>query len=328
MAHPFSSLSPDLVMSAIESVGIWPAGEPFTLNSYENRVLMFRDEEGERWVVKFYRPERWVDAAIQEEHDFLRELALAGVPVIAPWCSADGVSLHHYQTFRFSLFPQCAGQAPELDNPAHLFALGNVLGRLHDVAARQRFQHRESLSLTDGVTDAAQRVLASPHLDKYQSRAYQTVVEKLMEQLARVSLSPDAYLRAHGDCHLGNILGRDDDFTLVDFDDCLMAPAIQDVWMLLPVDDPELWRGQLDELIEGYEEVRAFPELELVLIEPLRAYRLIRHAAWLVSRWDDPAFPAAFPWVAERGYWDQHIRLLEQQSLQLESPVWLAGGNR
>lgn len=324
MPHPFSTLSPDKVMSAAESVGIWPEGEPFALNSYENRVLMFRDDAGGRWVIKFYRPDRWSSRAIQEEHDFLQELLEAGVPVNAPWRNEHHLSLHTYQQFRFAIFPQCAGQAPELDNPAHLFALGEVLGQLHDVSAKRVFQHRQQIDFQQDIADAEQRVLASQRLTKHQQRAYQQVVQKLVSQLVKHPMDSASMIRTHGDCHLGNILGRDEAFTLVDFDDCLMAPAIQDVWMLLPLNDPSGWRAQLSELTEGYEQTRPFPVEQMSLIEPLRAYRLIRHAAWLVSRWDDPAFPRAFPWLAESDYWDQHIRQLEQQCLQLEKPIWLA----
>ncbi|MBR9905727.1 MAG: phosphotransferase, partial [Gammaproteobacteria bacterium] len=159
MSHPFSSLSPDLVMSAVESLDIWPAGEPFALNSYENRVLMFRDDDGKNWIVKFYRPDRWSDSAIQEEHDFLQELADQQVPVVAPWRDKAGTSLHYFKAFRFTLFPHCPGQAPELDNPSHLFAMGELLGRLHEVAAKKTFQHRPRLEMASGILDAQQRVL-------------------------------------------------------------------------------------------------------------------------------------------------------------------------
>ncbi|WP_249976581.1 serine/threonine protein kinase [Vreelandella olivaria] len=324
MPHPFSALSPDMVMSAVESVGVWPAGEPFALNSYENRVLMFRDDEGGRWVVKFYRPARWTNEAIQEEHDFLQELKDAQVPVVAPWRNDVNSSLHTFQQFRFALFPQYAGQAPELDNPSHLFALGEVLGCLHSVSCKKAFQYRARLSFEGGIADAEERVLSSRWLNKHQQRAYRQVVQKIVRQPSGHAIDQTTMIRTHGDCHLGNVLGRDESFTLVDFDDCIMAPAIQDIWMLLPVNDPTSWRVQLSEIIEGYEEAHPFPHEQVALIEPLRAYRLVRHTAWLVSRWNDPAFPRAFPWLAESGYWDQHIRQLEQQCLQLEKPIWLA----
>ncbi|AVI63335.1 serine/threonine protein kinase [Halomonas sp. GFAJ-1] len=324
MSHTFNALSPDLVMSAAESIGVWPAGEPFALNSYENRVLMFRDDEGGRWIVKFYRPGRWSNEAIQEEHDFLQELYQANVPVVAPWRDSQGRSLHEFQEFRFALFPQCAGQAPELDNPSHLFALGEALGSLHKVASKKAFQYRRELHFERDIVEAEAHVLASEWLNKHQRRAYQQVIQKILRQLGGGTVEAAPMIRTHGDCHLGNVLGRDGVFTLVDLDDCIMAPAIQDIWMLLPVSDPNSWRAQLSELVEGYEETLPFPHKQMSLIEPLRAYRLIRHTAWLVSRWDDPAFPRAFPWLAESGYWDQHIRQLEQQCLQLEKPIWLA----
>jgi Ser/Thr protein kinase RdoA (MazF antagonist) len=324
MSHPFSALSPDVVMSAVESLDIWPAGEPFALNSYENRVLMFRDDDAKNWIVKFYRPNRWSDLAIQEEHDFLQELISQEVPVVAPWRDNNGASLHHFKGFRFALFPHCPGQAPELDNPSHLFAMGELLGRLHKVSAKKSFQHRPRLEMASGIMDAQQRVLASKWMNRHQRRAYDHVIEKVQRHLVKHNVPDSSLIRCHGDCHLGNVLGRDENFTLVDFDDCIMAPAIQDIWMLLPTDDPQGWRSYLSEITEGYEESVSFPAEQMPLIEPLRSYRLIRHSAWLVSRWEDPAFPLAFPWLADSGYWDQHIRQLEQQCLQLDNPRWLA----
>ncbi|WP_252108663.1 MULTISPECIES: serine/threonine protein kinase [unclassified Halomonas] len=321
--HDFSALSPDVVMSAVESVGFYPAAEPFALNSYENRVLMFQDDDRARWVVKFYRPARWSSAAIQEEHDFLTELDQARVPVSAPWRDGEGQSLFVYQGLRFALFRQCAGQAPELDNPAHLFALGEALGALHQQGAQRAFEHRHTFDFNADIKDAEARVLASGRLNHQQRRAYSSAVDKTLAALARFDWSSASLIRTHGDCHLGNVLGRDEHFTLVDFDDAMMAPAIQDVWMLLPEDEQE-WQAMLSEVVEGYEQSRPFPSEQLTLIEPLRAYRLIRYTAWLVSRWSDPAFPRAFPWVGDGGYWDQHIRQLEQQLLQLEQPRWLA----
>lgn len=324
MSHAFSALSPDTVVAAIESIGVYPAGEPFALNSYENRVLLFRDDEQRGWVVKFYRPARWSMAVIQEEHDYLYELSQAGVSVVAPLRLANGQTLHHFNGFAFALFPQQAGQAPELDNPEHLFVLGEMLGRLHSVASRQTFTHRRQMALAPDTAEASAEVLASGWLTRHQRRAYEAVTSRLVEALEGFSTAPESMIRCHGDCHLGNILGREATFTLVDFDDCLMAPAIQDIWMLLAIDEPAAWRAQLSEISEGYEEARAFPHAELELIEPLRSYRLVRHSAWLAQRWDDPAFPQAFPWLGESGYWDGHIRQLEQQRQQLQTPRWLA----
>lgn len=324
MSHPYSALSPNVIMTAIERLGIQPDGEPFALNSYENRVLMLRDETGHRRIVKFYRPERWSNATINEEHDYLDELYAAGVPVGKAWRTPDGVSLHEYAGFRFALFDYCAGQAPELDNPEHLFAMGQLIGKMHDVARQGVFQHRPSLSVVQGMAAAQQQVMASGHLTRHQGRAYERISSQLMKRIETTLPASVDMIRCHGDCHLGNVLGRETHFSLVDFDDCLMAPAVQDIWMLLAVDEPQVQRAQLSELREGYEESLPFPDHQLALVEPLRSYRLMRHSAWLVQRWDDPAFPLAFPWFASSGYWDQQIRQLEQQQQQVATPKWLS----
>ncbi|UYG06299.1 serine/threonine protein kinase [Halomonas sp. M4R1S46] len=323
--HPFARLAPARVVAAVESLGFWLPGEPFALNSYENRVYLVHDDERRRWVVKFYRPARWSDARIQEEHDFLIELEAAGVAVAAPWRDAAGASLHHAEGFRFAVFPQLPGQAPELEDPAHLFALGEVIGAMHAVGACRPFAHRRVMDLDVMVGEACEGVLASRWLDRRQRLAYQRVTEALRPALAAQAWPPSRNLRVHGDCHLGNMLGRDEHFALVDFDDCLMAPAVQDLWMLLTAQEEGERQMQLSEVVEGYEQYRDFDRCELALVEPLRTLRLLRHSAWLVARWDDPAFPQAFPWLADAGYWDAHIRELEQQRQTLSrAPCWLA----
>ncbi|GHC25418.1 serine/threonine protein kinase [Aidingimonas halophila] len=323
--HPFAQLDPARVVAAVESLGFWVANEPFALNSYENRVFSLRDEAGQRWVVKCYRPGRWSDDQIQEEHDFLKELDVARVPVSAPWRDADDRSLHHYEGYRLAMFPHVVGQAPELENPAHLFALGELLGHLHSVAERGRFSVRRRLDLDAMVAESRERVLACPWLTRRQRGTYERLTESLWRDLTPFAWSPASMIRVHGDCHLGNMLGRDEAFTLVDFDDAVMAPAVQDIWMLLTAQHDVDMRMQLAEILEGYEQWRAFDRRELSLIEPLRTLRLLRHSAWLVARWEDPAFPRAFPWVIEESFWEQHLRDLEQQRLALQSsPFWLA----
>ncbi|WP_299316457.1 serine/threonine protein kinase [uncultured Halomonas sp.] len=323
--HPYATLSPAKVVAAVESLGFWLPGEPFALNSYENRVYLVHDDERRRWVVKFYRPARWSDASIQEEHDFLDELAADGVAVSAPWRDAEGVSLHRAEGFRFALFPHLSGQAPELENPVHLFALGELIGATHAVGERGRFRHRPVMDLDAMVLEARDRVLASDWLDGRRRAAYERLVAALHERLADHAWPAEQAIRVQGDCHIGNMLGRDEHFALVDFDDCLMAPAVQDLWMLITAEQDEERHMQLSEVLEGYEEHRDFDRRELALMEPLRTLRLLRHSAWLVARWDDPAFPPAFPWLAEAGYWDGQLRLLEQQRLVLERESrWLA----
>lgn len=323
--HPFERLSPTRIVDAVESLGMWLPGEPFALNSYENRVFMVSDDERRRWVVKFYRPGRWSDEQILEEHAFLSELGEAGVPVGVPWRDAGGASLHHVDGFRFALFAQVVGQAPELDNPAHLFALGDVIGSVHEVGRRRPFQHRRVLDPDQVVQESREQVLGGPWLNRRQRSSYERISGELHEALRARAWPQSWNIRVHGDCHLGNILGRDEAFSLVDFDDCVMAPAVQDLWMLLTAQsDPEA-HMQLAEVIEGYEQHLDFDRRQLEWIEPLRSLRLIRHSAWLAARWEDPAFPRAFPWVAEESYWDSHIRTLEQQRQALDRrAIWLA----
>ncbi|GGX90912.1 stress response kinase A [Litchfieldella qijiaojingensis] len=323
--HPFERLDPKRIVDAVESLGMWLPGEPFALNSYENRVFLVSDDERRRWVVKFYRPGRWSDAQILEEHDFLAELEAEGVPVGAPWRNDKGESLHHAEGFRFALFTQVAGQAPELENPTHLFALGDVIGQLHAVGKRRPFVHRRALDLDDMVRESREQVLSGPWMSRRQRRAYERISGELHAVLKEHAWSSTRTIRVHGDCHLGNILGRDEHFSLVDFDDCVMAPAVQDLWMLLTAQSDQEAHMQLAEIVEGYEQHTEFDRRELAWIEPLRSLRLIRHSAWLAARWEDPAFPRAFPWVAEESYWDAHIRTLEQQRQAMdERSIWLA----
>jgi Ser/Thr protein kinase RdoA (MazF antagonist) len=323
--HPFADLSPARVVAAVESLGFWLPGEPFALNSYENRVFLVHDDDRRRWVVKFYRPERWDDATLREEHDFLAELAAADVAVSAPWRDGSGESLHVAEGFRLALFPHLPGQAPELENPVHLFALGELIGAVHAVGARRTFVHRPRLDPDAMVLRARERVLASPWLGRRQRAAYERVTDALHRELVARDWRPGKEIRVQGDCHIGNMLGRDEHFALVDFDDCLMAPAVQDLWMLITGQHDAERQMQLSEVIEGYEQHHDFDRGELELSEPLRALRLVRHSAWLVDRWEDPAFPQAFPWLADEGYWDDHIRSLEQQRLVLDRAVpWLA----
>lgn len=322
--HPFETLTPQRVVEAVESLDFWLPGEPFALNSYENRVYSLTDEDRRRWVVKFYRPERWSDEQILEEHEFLQALAAESIPVGVPWSDTQGVTLHRYEGFRFSLFEHVVGQAPELENPAHLFALGELIGRIHEVAVRRPFRYRPRFDMVAMVDDSRTKVLQSRWLNDRQRRTYAKVIDALLPLMRNHAWPESALQRVHGDCHLGNMLGRDEHFALVDFDDCAMAPAVQDLWMLLTAQSSEEWQMQLSEVIEGYEMSLEFDRRQLDWIETLRTLRLVRHSAWLTARWNDPAFPRAFPYVAESGYWDQHIRELEQQRIALDSPRWLA----
>lgn len=321
---PFADLDPARVVNAIEAAGIYVGSEPFALNSYENRVFAFRDDDGGRWVAKFYRPGRWSDAAIADEHELLSALAASHVRVGDVWRNAEGHSLFHVEGQRLALFPQVAGRSPELDDPVQLFALGQAIGQLHVATSRHALPHRPRFDAVSLCQQSRDAVLASGRLKGQLKADYATVTAKLITTIEGLALPAVNSIVVHGDCHIGNILGLGEEFALVDFDDCTTAPAVQDLWMLLGSNNEQEWRVELAELLEGYEEYREFDRGELQWIELLRTARLMRHSAWILARWDDPAFPRAFPWLENEEYWHDHIRSLDAQRMALGSPRWLA----
>jgi Ser/Thr protein kinase RdoA (MazF antagonist) len=323
MSHPFATLTPDLVLDAVESIGHLSDARVLALNSYENRVYQVGIEDSQPLIAKFYRPDRWSDAAIREEHSFSFELAECEVPVVAP-LQQDGESLFEHAGFRFALFPRRGGRAPEPGNLDQLYSLGQLLGRLHAVGASRPFAHRETLAVDNFGHASLTTLLEGDFVPRSLLPAYESVARDLLKRLdelfGRVRYTPT---RLHGDCHPGNLLHRDDAFYIVDLDDCRMGPAVQDLWMMLAGDRQERL-GQLSELIDGYQEFHDFDSRELPLIEGLRALRLMHHSAWIARRWDDPAFPLAFPWFANERYWgDQILALREQLAALDEEPLRL-----
>ncbi|WP_373389363.1 serine/threonine protein kinase [Pseudomonas alcaligenes] len=323
MSHPFATLTPDLVLDAVESLGYLSDARVLALNSYENRVYQVGIEDSEPLIAKFYRPDRWSDAAIREEHAFSHELAGCEVPVVAP-LQRDGESLFEHAGFRFALFPRRGGRAPEPGNLDQLYRLGQLLGRLHAVGASRPFEHRETLTVAGFGHASLDTLLAGGFVPRSLLPAYESVARDLLGRLdelfARVRYTP---IRLHGDCHPGNLLHRDDAFHVVDLDDCRMGPAVQDLWMMLAGDRQERL-GQLSELVDGYNEFHDFEARELPLIEGLRALRLMHHSAWIARRWDDPAFPLAFPWFANEHYWGDQVLMLREQLAALdEEPLRL-----
>ena len=322
MSHPYDRLSPDLILDAIESVGFEVNGSLLPLNSYENRVLQIGLEEQAPIIAKFYRPSRWSDAAILEDHHFSLELAEQEIPVVAPLLDEQQQSLFEYQGFRFSLYPRQGGRSPNLENPDHLEWIGRFLGRIHAVGASQPFQHRETLSVDSLGWQSLAWLRESGMLPPEIASTYLALCENLLSQIDDIFTARGfGQLRLHGDCHPGNILWTDQGPHFVDMDDCRTGPAIQDFWMLLSGDRQEMTL-QLSELIEGYRLFHDFDIRELVLIEPLRSLRLIHYSTWLARRWDDPAFPKAFPWFSTGAYWQEQIAILEQQkNLLSEAPL-------
>lgn len=312
----FSALSPDTILAALEQCGIFPQSGLLALNSYENRVYQFVSDEQQRFVVKFYRPQRWTDEQILEEHQFSQELADAEIPIIAP-CIHNGQSLHYAEQYRFALFPSAGGRQFELDNLDHLEWMGRFIGRMHKVAGSKAFAHRPTLTTESYLTRPRQTLENSELLPDGLKTAFFTILDQVIA-LTEEQYHPTSAIRLHGDCHAGNILWRDGP-TFVDMDDCRMGPAVQDLWMMLSGDRPQQML-QLETMLDAYEEFCDFDNHELALIEPLRAMRMIHYMAWLSDRWQDPAFPRAFPWFGELKYWEQQVLALKEQFSALHEP--------
>lgn len=306
--HPYERLLPETVLDAVEARGFAPDGRLQPLNSFENRVYQLGLEDGTFLVAKFYRPGRWSDAQIAEEHAFVYELVAAEIGVVAPLADATGATLFRHDEFRFALFPRRGGRAPELEGPAVAQWMGRTLGRLHAVGATRRFAHRARFDVDELVRAPARAVLASELLPGSLARRYQAATDEAADAIAAAwaAIAPTP-LRLHGDCHPGNVLWTDAGPTLVDFDDARSGPAVQDVWMLLTGG-----AAQREALLEGYEQFRPFDRAELALVEPLRLMRQVHYAGWIASRWDDPAFPVAFPHAGQARWWDEHVDDLER----------------
>lgn len=325
LAQPFSALTPDAVLDALESVGFRSDGRLLALNSYENRVYQVGMEEGPPLVAKFYRPGRWADEAILEEHAFVQELAEREIPVV-PALVIENKTLHYFDGFRFAVFPKHGGRAPELDDRNTLEWMGRFLGRIHAIGALQPFRHRPELNIASFGVEPRDYLLAHGFIPSDLVAAYSSVVEQALEGVRRCfdRAGEVRTLRLHGDCHAGNVLWTDDGPHFVDFDDSRMGPAVQDLWMLLSGGRADMAR-QLGDVLAGYEDFYDFDERELHLVEALRTLRLIHYAAWLAQRWDDPAFQHAFPWFNTQRYWqDRVLELREQIALMDEPPLWMA----
>ena len=321
----YSHLDPQQVLDALDAVGLRGDGRVLQLNSYENRVFQVFLEDGGAVVAKFYRPGRWSDAQILEEHRFALELAEAEVPVVPPLLlqppSADGVTLRGTPPtlacgfgHRYGVAQRCAGREPELEDPAALRQLGRFIGRLHAVGRRQPFEHRHRLDARADGQRALQLLLGGDFVPPTELPAWRSTCEAALAATCAAfdALAPLPTLRLHGDCHLGNVLWRDGAPHVVDLDDAMQGPAVQDLWMLVSGDHSTMAR-QLDELLAGYEQFCEFDDRERRLIEPLRTLRMVRHSAWLAERWSDPTFPLNFPFFGSAAYWNQQTMQLREQ---------------
>ncbi|GLX86287.1 stress response kinase A [Thalassotalea loyana] len=313
----FSSLSPDVMLDAIEQLGIYVESGLLPLNSYENRVYQFHDDNKVKYVTKFYRPQRWSLEQIQEEHDFALELAQEELPIVAPLVF-DGKSLFEHQGYHFALYPCRGGRIFEVDNLDQLEWMGRFIGRIHAISQKSTFQHRPDFNTQEFLNDAKQTILTSEFVPPSLETAFETILSQVISEASGQFTNHDM-IRLHGDCHAGNILWTDDGPHFVDLDDCRMGPAIQDLWMMLSGDRQQQLL-QLDTLLCGYEEFNSFDNAQLALIESLRTMRVVNYMAWLCKRWQDPAFPRNFPWFNTEKYWEQQILMLKEQMSALQQP--------
>lgn len=313
-ATPYQDLTPDVILAAVESSGRQCDGRLLALNSFENRVYQVGIEDSMPLVAKFYRPGRWSDAAILEEHAFTRELAEQEIPVVAPLADAHARTLWQHAGYRFALFPRQGGRAPDLERAETLEWLGRFIGRIHAVGAAGKFAHRPRIDIETLGRAPREFILRSDFLAPELAPRYREVTELLLAAVTRAFERAGDFLniRLHGDCHPGNVLWTDHGPHFVDLDDCATGPAIQDLWMLLSGTRAEM-EQQLGHVLEGYRQFATFNPAELWLVEALRALRMLHYAAWIARRWSDPAFPRAFPWFNAPRYWEEHIQSLREQ---------------
>jgi Ser/Thr protein kinase RdoA (MazF antagonist) len=316
--HPYDRLTPDVVIAAVEALGLRCDGRTLALNSYENRVYQIGLEEASPVVVKFYRPDRWSTPAILEEHGFSWELKDAEIPVVPPQ-RFNEQTLFEYEGFRYAVFERRGGHWPELASRTDREWMGRFLGRIHMVGRRKPFEHRPELSIERFGDLPREFLLEEGWIPPHLTAAYESVTGDLLDLVyEQVQQAGDvASIRLHGDCHPGNVLWTDTGPHFVDLDDCLTGPPIQDLWMLISGNRREMGE-QLKQILDGYVQFAEFDHRELVLVESLRSLRMIHYAAWLGARWEDPAFPRAFPWFAEASYWERHVLALREQIAAVE----------
>ena len=310
---PYARLDPNVIFDAIESTGVLCTGSLLALNSYENRVYQIGIENAEPLIVKFYIPHRWSSAAILEEHQFSLELIQHEIPIIAPLIINEQ-TLHHHLDFRFALFPRRGGRALELDNSEQLKWMGRFLGRLHKVSACYSFKHRIQLNTQSYGYEPYEFIIEQSFIPDYLKPNFCNTVEIALQKIKQIVQCTGQVdqIRLHGDCHAGNVLWSESGPHIVDLDDCLMGPAIQDIWMLLPA-EPKQLDSQLAQILQGYCEFHDFNSRERHLIEVLRTLRMLHYSGWLAKRWADPAFPLNFPWFNTPVYWQNQMISLNEQ---------------
>lgn len=326
----YQGLQPDEILASVESLGYRPDGRLLALNSYENRVYRIGLEDQAPVVAKFYRPGRWTDEAILEEHAFSIELADREIPVVPP-SHYESHSLHYHSDFRFAIYVYRGGRSPELDDLNLLRQIGRLVARIHLTGEIQPFSERPTLDITSYGENSKNYLLENRFIPADLEAAYTSICDHLFDGIKGCYARSGnlGHIRLHADFHPSNVLVDTERVHIVDLDDARMGPAVQDLWMFLSGDRSEQ-TPQLEQLLEGYTEFRSFDARELHLIEALRTLRIMHYSAWLARRWQDPAFPLAFPWFDSDRYWDDHILALrEQAALMEEEPLaWQVSGNQ
>ena len=316
----YDILTPDLILDAVEAQGFRCDGRLLALNSFENRVYQVWLEDGSALVAKFYRPARWSEGALREEHAFALELAEREIPVVAPLACA-GSTLFEHGGFHFALYPRRPGRTPELEDPETLRWLGRFVARMHAVGALRRFEYRPTLDVVSFGREPFRFVMEHDFVPDELRATYASVVEDVLERVERAYERAGRVrsLRLHGDCHGGNILWTAEGPHFVDLDDARMGPAVQDLWMWLSGERTSM-QAQLGAILAGYREFNDFNPAELWLVEALRTLRLIHYSGWLAQRWDDPTFPMNFPFFNTQRYWQDQILALREQAAALDEP--------
>lgn len=316
---PYATLDPNVILDAVESLGFACNGNLFALNSYENRVYQVGIQDANPLIAKFYRPNRWTNETILEEHQFELELVEHEIPVVAPWANKAGETLHLYKDFRFALFPRWAGRALELDQLDQLTWMGRFIGRMHAIAAVRPFQHRMTLNVESYGHASYRYLIENNFVPEHVKANYCVIAETALRKIEQAFRQVDdiQHIRLHGDIHAGNVLWSESGPHIVDLDDCLMGPAIQDIWMLTSGNAEDVTM-QLEHILHGYRQFHDFNSQELSLIEALRTLRMLHYSAWLARRWNDPAFPLSFPWFNTRDYWQKQCEQLAEQNDALD----------
>ncbi len=316
----FRDLTPDDILATLDELGFHCDGRFLALNSYENRVYQVGIEDAQPLVAKFYRPERWSDAAILEEHAFALELAGNEVPVVPP-LEIGGTTLHHHGPFRIAVYERHGGRSPDLDNEKLLEQLGRFVARIHVAGDTRHFGHRPGIDIDSYGTESVEFLLEHDFIPSDVVPAYESTAELVLDGVeACYERAGNVHeLRLHGDFHPGNVLVVEEQVHIVDLDDTRHGPAVQDLWMLMSGDRSEQ-TPQLSAILEGYQSFRRFDSRELYLVEALRSLRLLHYSSWLARRWDDPAFKSAFPWFNTPRYWEEQVLALREQVALMQEP--------